>query len=202
MNNNKINNSNIKLSEIEPNFNHSFSRELSNKNYNENIMNTTRNNNNFINSNLYQKSTFSSTANFLKKNKNNINNISQNNILIGHLITDIIIINQLKNLLKNHFLFNSMNEDFISYIISNFYSYDFPQNTTIYEEGDFGNFFFVLSKGVLESFNSKKIPTKIKAWKSFGESSLLNNSKREDTITSIQSVTLLVLDGYIYRECL
>ena len=49
MNNNKINNSNIKLSEIEPNFNHSFSRELSNKNYNENIMNTTRNNNNFIN---------------------------------------------------------------------------------------------------------------------------------------------------------
>ena len=202
MNNNKINNSNIKLSEIDPNFNHSFSRELSNKNYNENIMNTTRNNNNFINSNLYQKSTFSSTANFLKKNKNNINNISQNNILIGHLITDVIIINQLKNLLKNHFLFNSMNEDFISYIISNFYSYDFPQNTTIYEEGDFGNFFFVLSKGVLESFNSKKIPTKIKAWKSFGESSLLNNSKREDTITSIQSVTLLVLDGYIYRECL
>ena len=202
MNNNKINNSNIKLSEIDPNFNHSFSRELSNKNYNENIMNTTRNYSNFINSNLYQKSTFSSTANFLKKNKNNINNISQNNILVGHLITDVIIINQLKNLLKNHFLFNSMNEDFISYIISNFYSYDFPQNTTIYEEGDFGNFFFFLLKGVLESFNSKKIPTKIKAWKSFGESSLLNNSKREDTITSIQSVTLLVLDGYIYRECL
>ena len=198
--NNNLNN-NTKSTESETNFNHSFQRVSSNKNLNNEInTNTSRN---ISNTNFYPKSSFSPTANYFKKQKNNnIQNNNQNNILEGHLVTDIAIINQLKSLLSTHFLFNSMNQDFISYIISNFYSYDFPQNTTIYEEGDFGNFFFVLSKGVLECFNSKKIPTKIKAWKCFGESSLLNNTKREDTIKSIQKITLLVLDGYVYRECL
>ena len=202
-NNMSFKNSNTKSTETDTNFNHSFTNKNININ-NDNFINTSRyynQNNNVYNSNVFPKNSFTTTSNFFKNYKNNnINN--QNNILEGHLVTDIAIINQLKTILSNHFLFNSMNQDFISYIISNFYSYDFPQNTTIYEEGDFGNFFFVLSKGVLNCFNSKKIPTKIKAWKCFGESSLLNNNKREDTITSIQSITLLVLDGYIYRECL
>ena len=208
-NNISFKNSNTKSTESETHFNHSFTNALPNKNINininnDNFINTSRyyyHNINVHNSNVFPKNTFSTPTNFIKNYKNN-NYQNQNNILEGHLVTDVAIINQLKTILSNHFLFNSMNQDFISYIISNFYSYDFPQNTTIYEEGDFGNFFFVLSKGVLKSFNSKKIPTKIKAWKCFGESSLLNNTKREDTITSIQSITLLVLDGYIYRECL
>ena len=95
-----------------------------------------------------------------------------------------------------------MPENFINYICSNFYLYTFPINTTIYEEGDFGNFFFILTKGVLKVFNKKKIPTNIKPFKCFGESALISNCKREDTITSVQNVNLLVLDGYIYREFL
>ena len=200
--NNNLNN-NTKSTESETNFNHSFQKALSNKNLNnDNIINTSRIIIKSYQIQMYFQKVLFHQQQIILKSKKIIILINQNNILEGHLVTDIAIINQLKTLLSTHFLFNSMNQDFISYIISNFYSYDFPQNTTIYEEGDFGNFFFVLSKGVLECFNSKKIPTKIKAWKCFGESSLLNNTKREDTITSIQSITLLVLDGYIYRECL
>ena len=148
--NNNLNN-NTKSTESETNFNHSFQRALSNKNLNNDInTNTSRNNANVSNTNVFPKSSFSPTANYFKKQKTN--NVNQNNILEGHLVTDIAIINQLKSLLSTHFLFNSMNQDFISYIISNFYSYDFPQNTTIYEEGDFGNFFFCTFKRSFRMF--------------------------------------------------
>ena len=96
-----------------------------------------------------------------------------------------------------------MSSDFISYITLNFYSYNFPSNTIIYKEGDFGNFFFILLKGNLEIIKSNENEIKeIKEWNCFGESSLLNNSKRQETIKSNDNIILLVLDGLIYRECL
>ena len=152
-NNISFKNSNTKSTESETHFNHSFTNALPNKNINinnDNFINTSRyyyHNINVHNSNVFPKNTFSTPTNFIKNYKNNnINYQNQNNILEGHLVTDVAIINQLKTILSNHFLFNSMNQDFISYIISNFYSYDFPQNTTIYEEGDFGNFFLYYQK--------------------------------------------------------
>ena len=169
----------------------------------QNVNNITiKNFNTFLNTNTYN------ITNFPNNNIINLNNIDNeailsDNILQGKKITnDQNLLKQIKSILKSHFLFNIMPENFINYICSNFYLYVFPINTVIYAEGDFGNFFFILIKGALKVFNKKKIPTNIKPFKCFGESALISNCKREDTITSIQIVHLLVLDGYIYREFL
>ena len=182
--------------------------------------NLTQNNENLLTSPKYYNTylnTFNSnnsnhtSKNILKinQNENFINNIKNCNINNneneneGKLIKDVGIINKIKVILSSHFLFNSMSSDFMSYITLNFYSYNFQSNTIIYKEGDFGNFFFILSKGNLEIIKSNEKEIKnIKEWNCFGESSLLNNSKRQETIKSIDNIILLVLDGLIYRECL
>ena len=199
--NNNINKSNlINNDTINSNFinrNENYINSMIKQNVN-NI--TIKNFNTFLNTNTFNVTNFSNSINL-----NNIENqfVLSNNVLQGKKITnDQNLLKQIKSILKSHFLFNIMPENFINYICSNFYLYIFPINTIIYAEGDFGNFFFILIKGALKVFNKKKIPTNIKPFKCFGESALIENCKREDTITSIQIVHLLVLDGYIYREFL
>ena len=175
-------------------------KENEEKNNNENIITSPKNNPTYLNTFNSNISTINrnSSQNFFKGNNNEKNNFNEGNIL-----KDIGIINKLKTILSNHFLFNSMNDDFMSYLTLNFYFYSFPSNTIIYKEGDFGNFFFVVYKGNLDSKSKKnKIDKKIKEWETFGESALLNNSIRNETIISINDINLLVLDSLIYRECL
>ena len=175
-------------------------KENEEKNNNENIITSPKNNPTYLNTFNSNISTINrnSSQNFFKGNNNEKNNFNEGNIL-----KDIGIINKLKTILSNHFLFNSMNDDFMSYLTLNFYFYSFPSNTIIYKEGDFGNFFFVVYKGNLDSKSKKnKIDKKIKEWETFGESALLNNSIRNETIISINDINLLVLDSIIYRECL
>ena len=119
-------------------------KENEEKNNNENIITSPKNNPTYLNTFNSNISTINrnSSQNFFKGNNNEKNNFNEGNIL-----KDIGIINKLKTILSNHFLFNSMNDDFMSYLTLNFYFYSFPSNTIIYKEGDFGNFFFVVYKG-------------------------------------------------------
>ncbi len=95
-----------------------------------------------------------------------------------------------------------MSENLLTYLSNNFFSYDFPKNTIIYNEGDICNYFYILYKGQIEIFNKKKIPQKLKPFKTFGENSLLSKTNRENTVKSIENITVFVLDSKIYLDCL
>jgi hypothetical protein len=101
---------------------------------------TIKNFNTFLNTNTFN------ITNFPNNNLVNLNSMDNedilSNIMQGKKITnDQNLLKQIKSILKSHFLFNIMPENFINYICSNFYLYVFPINTVIYAEGDFGNFF-------------------------------------------------------------
>ena len=159
------------------------------------------NNSNFITNNNFSSKRSSSPLNIYNKQINN----SKNNTIENtecKLITDIGLINKIKIILSNHFLFNNISENLLTFLSNNFFSYDFPKNTIIYNEGDICNYFYILYKGQVEIFNKKKIPQKLKPFKTFGENSLLSKTNRENTVKSIENITVFVLDSKIYLDCL
>ena len=119
-------------------------------------------------------------------------------------VTDEKLITQIRKILNSHFLFMEMSDIIKSYMVGNFLIYKFKSNTIIYEEGAFGTMFFIVSEGKVvsttrEEPNNKKI---IQNFEFFGESCLFSNCKRDSTVKTLTNVTLLVLDGNIFRECL
>lgn len=149
-------------------------------------------------------------------NSNNINGNHNNlngNFIEGKIISDENILSSLRNVINNHPLFAEMTENIKSYLTSNFYLYFFSVGTYIYEEGAFGNFFFVVYKGHLEittegsmNGNEKSVTPvthkKISPWDCFGERCLISDCRRNEKVLALTNVELLVLDSFVFKECL
>ena len=106
---------------------------------------------------------------------------------------------KIKNSLENHFLFKNKDQKIISNIIDLLEIQKLPPNTTLFNKGDKGNYFYIIKKGKLELIAEygKKI---LNQDETFGELALIENKERTATVKSIDYCILYLLNGKLFRE--
>ncbi len=83
-------------------------------------------------------------------------------------------------------------------LVSQMKSYDFKAGTTLVNQGESANLFFIVHEGLVEVsvkkffFWEKKVAT-LKAGEFFGESVLVSNSKRTATVKALTDTSCFVL---------
>ena len=87
------------------------------------------------------------------------------------------------NSLQNHFLFKNKSQNIISNIIDLLQMQKLSPNTTLFNKGDKGNYFYIIKKGKLELIAEygKKI---LNQDETFGELALIENKERTATVKS------------------
>ena len=77
------------------------------------------------------------------------NLIDQNDLIykyFEHVMTNEEEIN-LRKTLSNHFVFKDINPEMLNLVLSELIFFTFPKDKIIYEEGDEGNFFYIIASG-------------------------------------------------------
>ena len=108
---------------------------------------------------------------------------------------------KIKQRLINHYLFKDKSSNIIESLLKKIEIIKFYPYSIIFNEGEKGEFFYIIKKGSVESF-SKNIPGKkiLKKGETFGELALLERKKRTETIKTLEYTILYQLDGKIFRE--
>ena len=108
---------------------------------------------------------------------------------------------ELKTYLTNHYLFKDKSLKIIEALLKKIEVITFEPNTIIFNEGDIGDFFYIIKEGSVESYSNNLSNKKIlNKGENFGELALLERKKRTETIKTINNVILYQLDGKIVRE--
>ena len=120
---------------------------------------------------------------------------------VSHIITH----EEEKNIQKaisEHFVLQNLSQDVFSLVLNELIYFTFPKGKVIYEEGDEGNYFYIIAEGKAEATEKGLLKRKFVEWDCFGELSLLNQVKREETITCLTKVSIFSLDGESFRDIL
>ena len=102
--------------------------------------------------------------------------------------------------LSNHFVFKDITEDVLNLVMNELIYCPFSKGTIVYQEGDEGNFFYIIASGSVEATEKGKFKKKYGIWECFGELSLITQNKREETIKCLEDVTVFTIDGVSFRD--
>ena len=127
--------------------------------------------------------------------------------------------------IKKHIFFKTIPREAFEILVSEFFSFSYENNKTIYEQGEEGNFFYIIGSGCVKGIsthetntntnitttndnddNNNNLPqyeTKERIYDTltcFGEQALLSTFSREETIITQSKVLLYALDGETYRK--
>ena len=100
--------------------------------------------------------------------------------------------------LRNVKAFSVLSDQDLVELVSQMRSYDFKAGTTLANQGESANLFFIVHEGLVEVsvkkffFWEKKVAT-LKAGEFFGESVLVSNSKRTATVKALTDNSCFVL---------
>ena len=111
--------------------------------------------------------------------------------------------------------FSVLSNKELAQLASKMRSYEFQAGTTLVNQGESANLFFIVQKGLLEVsvkkyFFKKRRVALLEAGDFFGESVLVSNSKRTATVTAVTDVACFVLlkpsfksllkQNYLFKE--
>ena len=60
--------------------------------------------------------------------------------------------NNIRNALKNHFVFKDINKNVLDLLVKELIYFSLSKGKIVYEEGDNGNYFYILASGRVESY--------------------------------------------------
>ena len=99
---------------------------------------------------------------------------------------------------KHHFMHFKSSEK--NEIISNMSLYRVRPHTTLYNQGSFGNFWFIVASGEFDFYvNRKKVKTFFKG-DNFGENALKNNCPHDVTVKAATECEVWVLNKEIFEK--
>ena len=140
--------------------------------------------------------------NVILTKKNTLNNFIEPSSLpkyINHMMSKEEE-NNIRNALKNHFVFKDTEKSVLDLIINELIYFPLTKGKIVYEEGDGGNFFYILASGRVEAYEKGQFKKSYSPWDCFGELSLLTHKKREETIKCSEKCELFTLDGEIFLD--
>ena len=102
--------------------------------------------------------------------------------------------------LSNHFVFRDISSEVLSLVLNDLIYFAFEPGQLIYDNGDEGNFFYIIAKGSVEATSPNKKSRIFTMWECFGELSLITQCKREERIKCLEHVIVFALDGESFRD--
>ncbi|GEQ70232.1 hypothetical protein JCM33374_g3908 [Metschnikowia sp. JCM 33374] len=109
---------------------------------------------------------------------------------------------ELGKTLSSNFLFQQLDSNSKSTVLSALIKKSFPSGTEIITQGDVGDFFYIIESGVVDFYvNGSKVNSSSDG-SSFGELALMYNSPRAATAVAASDVTCWALDRATFRRIL
>ena len=102
--------------------------------------------------------------------------------------------------LSNHFVFRDITQEVLSLVLNDLIYFIFEQDQLIYDDGDEGNYFYIIAQGRVEAVSPNKKSRIFTTWECFGELSLITQCKREERIKCLEKVIVFALDGESFRD--
>ena len=108
----------------------------------------------------------------------------------------------IKTALKKHFMFDDIDEELMLLVMRDIIEYKILKGRMLYEEGDDGNFFYIVKSGTLSIFSKGVHKGYYNPWDCFGELALIQKCKRKETVISATDAEVFIVDGGSFRELL
>ncbi|CEP11999.1 hypothetical protein [Parasitella parasitica] len=109
---------------------------------------------------------------------------------------------RIKVSISNNFLFRNLDEEQYLDVVNAMAEKRVDKGTTVIEQGDVGDFFYVVESGTLDCFIGETKVTNYEAGGSFGELALMYNAPRAATIITTSDSVLWALDRITFRTIL
>ena len=106
----------------------------------------------------------------------------------------------IKSSLSKHFIFRNLSQNYIGIIIHHMKLYSFKSSEAVFEQGQAGRNFYVVSKGKLEIVINSNRNKVITIGDSFGEMALLYDTPRTASVYTITNCNLWCLDRNTFRS--
>lgn len=109
-------------------------------------------------------------------------------------------INLIRGALNQHFMFADLPEEIIQAIIGTMKMYSIDPFQLVYEEGTPGTHFFIVCRGKCEAKVKNVSKGIIRKGGSFGELALMHDSKRTNSVWTLDKTKLWGIDRYDFRN--
>ena len=106
------------------------------------------------------------------------------------------------NVLHKHFLFKDLDEHIKSQTIRNMKYLKLGPQEAIYQQGEYGNYLFIIVKGKVEIFVNNKSTECISKAQMFGEAAILHNTRRESTAVTTEITEMWGLERNLFQVAL
>ncbi|KAI8988738.1 cAMP dependent protein kinase regulatory subunit [Pilobolus umbonatus] len=106
----------------------------------------------------------------------------------------------IKKSLKDHFLFNELDNDQSRDVIDSMEDKKYKKGDTVIKQGAAGDYFYIVSQGTLDCFINGEKVTSYERGGSFGELALMYNAPRAATIIATSDTVLWALDRIAFRS--
>ena len=136
--------------------------------------------------------------------KSNETDKNYNNLENAKIVKANLNINDkqnLKEIFSNHFLFKNKSYQLILSIIDNLEMMIIQKDTTLFNKGDKGYYFYVIKEGKIELMTEYGLKI-LNENETFGELALIQNKKRTASAKAVENCKLLLLNGKKFREIL
>ncbi|KAF7721831.1 hypothetical protein EC973_004094 [Apophysomyces ossiformis] len=104
--------------------------------------------------------------------------------------------------IENNFLFKNLDEEQYQDVVHAMEEKRVPNNTRVIEQGDVGDYFYIVESGTLDCFVGDQKVTEYCSGGSFGELALMYNAPRAATIVTTSEAVLWALDRVTFRSIL
>jgi len=108
----------------------------------------------------------------------------------------------LESSLKENFIFKDLEKGELKSLIKSFENYSVNNGTTIIQDGEIGDYFYVIEKGLVHFFVNGEKVGEGGSGKGFGDLALLYDCPRTATSIAIQDCTLWRVDQITFRQIL
>ena len=103
---------------------------------------------------------------------------------------------------SENFIFSGLTTEEKMLIINAMYPQTFESNTVIIQQGDIGDYFYVVEKGRVQFFINNKLVREGSDGVSFGELALLHNAPRSATVVALTECFTYRVDQHTFRTLL
>lgn len=107
---------------------------------------------------------------------------------------------KIKKSLKQFQWFQEITDDMLDPIMEELIECQMEAGKYLYEEGETGNYFYILKKGKIEVLVNNEKVGEYKDWDCFGELALIQKCKRTETVRCLTTIDVFILDGEVFRE--
>mmetsp|Transcript_46118 Transcript_46118/g.111734 ORF Transcript_46118/g.111734 Transcript_46118/m.111734 type:complete len:1072 (+) Transcript_46118:255-3470(+) len=107
--------------------------------------------------------------------------------------------NFLKDSLKGDFVFQNLEKKSFRLFLAAFEMVEYKKGEDIFQQGDVGDYFYVLAEGKVKFYSNGKIIGRGERGHSFGEAALLYAAPRAATVTAAEDSTLYRVDQQTFK---